>query len=81
MMETLLMAIVAAPGVTFLALSLLWLAGGTPSERFVARCTAAAFSLMTAGLAWLTCLMFASGTLSVRVSLGDWFRAHPEVSH
>lgn len=74
-METLLMAIVAAPGVTFLALSLLWLAGGTPSERFVARCTAAAFSLMTAGLAWLTCLMFASGTLSVRVSLGDWFRA------
>ena len=49
MMETLLLAIVAAPGVTFLALGLLWLAGWTPSERFAARSTAAAFIFTTAG--------------------------------
>ena len=75
MMETLLLAIVAAPGVTFLALSLLWLAGWTPSERFAARSTAAAFLFTTAGAAWLACLMFTSGVHSVRVSLGDWFHA------
>ena len=75
MMETLLLAIVAAPGVTFLALSLLWLAGWTPSERFAARSTAAAFIFTTAGAAWLAGLMFTSGVHSVRVSLGDWFHA------
>ena len=75
MMEILLMAIVAAPGVTCLALSLAWLAGWTPSERFVGRLTAAVFSLMAAGVIWLGWLMVASGTPSVRVSLGEWFRA------
>src|SRR5688572_31255933 len=75
MMESLLMAIVAAPGVVFLALSLVWLAGGSPSERFIARLTAGGFGVMTAGVAWLAWLMFDSGTVSVRVSLGQWFHA------
>ena len=75
MMEILLMAIVATPGVIFLALSLLWLAGWTPPERFVARLTSAGFGLITLGTAWLSWLMFASGAVSVHVSLGQWFHA------
>lgn len=75
MMESLLMAIVATPGVTFLALSLVWLLGWTPPERLVARLTAASFSVITACVVWLTWLMFASDTVSVRVSLGQWFHA------
>ncbi len=75
MMETLLLAIVATPGVTFLALGFCWLAGWTPTERFVSRVTAVAFSLLTAGAAWLAWLMFAAGVVSVRISLGEWFRA------
>ncbi len=69
------MAIVALPGLTFLSLSLLWLVGWTPSERAVARLSALTFGLMTVGVAWLSWLMFVSGTLSVRLSLGEWFTA------
>jgi len=75
MMEALLMAIVAIPGVTFLALSLMWLVGWAPPERFVARLTSAGFVLITMGVALLTWLMLASGTVSVRVPLGKWFHA------
>lgn len=74
MMEALLVAIVFAPGVSFLLLGFGWLAGWTPPERFVARLTATVFSLMTAGTVLLAWLMYSSGTISVRVSLGEWFR-------
>ena len=47
-METLLMAIVAAPGAVFLLLSLSWLAGWIPSERIVANDTAAEVTFIRA---------------------------------
>ena len=74
-MENLLIAIVAAPGLTFLGFALCWLLGWTPSERVVSRITSTLFGLLSAASVWLAGWMITSGTASLHVSLGEWFRA------
>lgn len=75
MNEYLLTTIVAVPGVTFFLLSLCWLLGWTPSERFVARLTNLASLAMVAASAALGLEMLRSGVPEIRVAFGDWFRA------
>lgn len=75
MMETVLTAIVFAPGLIFLGLALCWLLGWVPPERLIARLTCGVFSLMVAATAWLVAMMASLGESSVRVSMGEWFRA------
>lgn len=74
-METVLTAVVAAPGISFLMLAGCWLFGWTPPERLVARLTRTLFALMTAGVAWLAAMMLAAGVPSVRIDFGNWFHA------
>jgi len=74
-METLLLGIVAAPGAVFLFLALLWLAGFTPPERFVAGFTGAVYVLLTAASLWLAAWMIREGGGPVHVSLGQWYQA------
>jgi NAD(P)H-quinone oxidoreductase subunit 5 len=75
MNEQLLTIIVAAPGITFLILSLCWLLGWTPPERFVARLTKVASLIMVAASAWLGLEMMRSGVPEIRAMFGDWFHA------
>lgn len=75
MMEAVLGAIVAAPGLVFLALATSWLLGWTPPERVIARLTAIVFSAMTAAALWLAAAMIQAGGQPVRLSLGEWFEA------
>lgn len=75
MMESVLTAVVFAPGLMFLLLALCWLTGWMPPEKFVARMTCGVFSLMVAATAWLVVMMVSLGKWSVRVSMGEWFRA------
>ena len=75
MMENLLVFWVAAPGVTFLLLALVWLLGWTPPERFVARLTALVYSALTIVGAALGWMMFLQGDHTFEVDGGDWFHA------
>lgn len=72
-MESLLIAIVAAPGLVFLSLGLLWLYGWTPSERLLARLTVLTYGFGTAGTVVLFFMMRSHGVPSVGVKLGPWF--------
>ncbi|MBS1828726.1 MAG: hypothetical protein JST93_25710 [Acidobacteria bacterium] len=74
-METLLMAIVAAPGAVFLLLSLAWLTGWTPSERIVARLTVITYVFASVGTLSLFFLMRSHGLLQLSANLGPWFSA------
>jgi NADH:ubiquinone oxidoreductase subunit 5 (subunit L)/multisubunit Na+/H+ antiporter MnhA subunit len=69
-----LIAIVMAPGVTFLSLSLAWLLGWTPGERLVARFTALVYSGMAAAGFWLVYVMLRDNVPAVLAPLGNWFR-------
>lgn len=83
MTENLLIGWVAAPGITFLALALVWLLGWTPRERIVARLTALVYFAMTVVGAVLGWTMYAEGTRTLATSTGHWFRAgeyHFEIS-
>jgi NAD(P)H-quinone oxidoreductase subunit 5 len=71
--QWLLLGAVAAPGLVFLALSMLWLAGWNGSERVLASVTAATYTLLTADVA---ALAWSSGVVVTSVSLGDWFVVH-----
>ncbi len=72
--ETLLIAIVAAPGVLFLTLSAAWLAGASFPERFLARASGAVFAFSGLGSLLLAGSIFAgSGPGELTVSLGNWF--------
>ncbi|MBL8218478.1 MAG: hypothetical protein JNL62_04580 [Bryobacterales bacterium] len=72
-METLLMAIVAAPGVMFVLLGLGWLAGWTPSERVMARLTVLTYGGGTAGTIALFVAMSRNDVQQVGVRIGPWF--------
>jgi NADH:ubiquinone oxidoreductase subunit 5 (subunit L)/multisubunit Na+/H+ antiporter MnhA subunit len=72
-METLLIAIVAAPGIVFLLLGFGWLAGFTPPERILARITVLTYSYGTLGTLALFAMMRDEGVLSVNAHLGPWF--------
>ncbi|MFN7922331.1 MAG: proton-conducting transporter membrane subunit [Bryobacteraceae bacterium] len=69
----LLTAIVAAPGILFLALSACWLLGQEIRETIVARFTALVFGAMAAGMALLYLAIRTNGNYAVTVRLGDWF--------
>ncbi len=74
-MDKLLTGIVAAPGITFLALSLVWLLGWTPPEKVVSRVTQVVYSGITLACGVLAWLLYSSGATSLKVELGDWFVA------
>lgn len=69
--QVLLVFAVAAPGVVFAALALLWLAGFVPAERTVSRVTALTFAASFAAVA----AIFWSGPAVISVALGNWFAA------
>jgi NAD(P)H-quinone oxidoreductase subunit 5 len=74
--EVMLVFVVAAPGVVFAVLALLWLAGWTPPERLVSRVTAVTFaaaSLALAAIVWARALSHAP---RVVVRFGNWFTVH-----
>jgi len=75
-LETLLIAVVALPGVAFLTLSLAWLAGWEPSEKTISRLTATAFTGSSIGVILLAAAMISQGRHAVEVSLGPWFAVH-----
>ena len=71
--ERILVAMVLAPGMTFLFFALGWLLGWTPSERTVARITAAVYGSMAASSAWLWWLMASTGVAAVHAPPVVWF--------
>lgn len=81
MAESLLAALVLAPGLAFSGLGLAWLAGYTPHERLIARLTAAVYSfcVVAAAAGWA----IGSNTAAVRTPVWYWFQAgsyHFEIS-
>jgi NADH:ubiquinone oxidoreductase subunit 5 (subunit L)/multisubunit Na+/H+ antiporter MnhA subunit len=73
-MESVLIAIVAAPGVLFLALALGWLLGWMPQEKLMARLTATVTTGLSLGAAWLGWRMFHLGLESIETTPVSWFR-------
>ena len=59
--QSLLVFAVAAPGVVFTALALLWLAGYEPREGFIARITELTFATSIAAVAAITWKTWARG--------------------
>jgi len=72
--QGLLVFAVAAPGVVFTALALLWLAGYEPREGFIARITELTFATSVAAVAAIGWKTWARGG-SIAVSFGNWFTA------
>ncbi len=72
-LQSLLILIVAVPGVVFLGLATGWLLGWTPPERFIARVTACASIVTTSAAAILAYSMMTESIHSVRAPLGHWF--------
>jgi NADH:ubiquinone oxidoreductase subunit 5 (subunit L)/multisubunit Na+/H+ antiporter MnhA subunit len=67
---------VLAPGAVFAGCALLWLLGGSPSERALARVTGATFSACIFALALIVWRLGATGAESVTVTFGNWFTVH-----
>jgi NADH:ubiquinone oxidoreductase subunit 5 (subunit L)/multisubunit Na+/H+ antiporter MnhA subunit len=74
--QVILVAVVLSPGVAFALLSLSWLLGWVPGERFVSRLTAGVFSLCVLGLSGLLWKLTAHGSKAVVVTFGNWFAVH-----
>jgi len=72
--QSLLVFAVAAPGVVFTALALLWLAGYEPREGFIARITELTFATSVAAVAAIGWKTWARGGF-IAVSFGNWFTA------
>ncbi len=70
--QSVLFAVVVAPGAVFALLSLLWLLGWDPPERLYTRLTAAIYSLASFAIAWLGWTFQAP----IVLPLGDWFAVH-----
>lgn len=68
-----LVFLVLAPGVVFLVLALLWLAGWVPSERVLSRITGATFSASLPALGMMVWKLVSTGSPSVVVAFGNWF--------
>lgn len=75
-MQTVLLAVVLAPGAVFALAGVLWMLGWNPPERVLTRATAVVYSLSAAAVAWLAWSLQASGLTSIAVPLGDWFTVH-----
>jgi NAD(P)H-quinone oxidoreductase subunit 5 len=73
--ERLLTILVAAPGALFALLSLLWLLGWHPPERFIARLTSTLYSVMAAGSLWLGWRMCFENIDAVQTTAGHWLQA------
>lgn len=74
-MEFLLAWIVAAPGIAYLAMGLVWLIGGTPSEKVVRRLSKLVFLSLAICCAVLLARLFQQGGGVIDVPLGNWFAA------
>lgn len=69
----LLAGVVAAPGVLFVAMGVLWLLGGTLSERAVGWIGALMSGAMLVALAGVAALLVTSGEARIALDLGHWF--------
>lgn len=74
-MPSLLVAIVAAPGLCFLFLALIWLLGFTPSERNITRLSKFVALMASVGSLSLAGAMWWNGTARLSASLGNWMHA------
>lgn len=72
--QALLLFVILAPGVAFAAISLLWLLGWTPTERFISRITSVVFSTCILALAAIEWNLLSTGAASVIFRSRDWFR-------
>jgi NAD(P)H-quinone oxidoreductase subunit 5 len=70
--QTILVAVVLAPGVVFALFSLAWMLGWTPGECVVSRVTGGVFSCCTLGLAALLWKLV-HAPAPVVVTFGNWF--------
>ncbi|PWU12636.1 MAG: hypothetical protein C5B51_00210 [Terriglobia bacterium] len=71
--QSLLLFAVLAPGVVFSAISLGWLLGWIPSERFVSRITGVTFSASVLAIAAIVWRLALTGSPSIALRLGNWF--------
>lgn len=72
--DTLMIAVVTAPGLLFLALSAVWLAGASYGERFLSRASGAVFAFSALGSLLLALRVLpGAGPGQLTVSLGNWF--------
>jgi NAD(P)H-quinone oxidoreductase subunit 5 len=74
--QSLLVFVVMAPGVVFMALALLWLLGWAPSERVLSRITGLTFAAGLLGLAGLLWTLATTHATAVTLTLGNWFAVH-----
>ncbi len=72
MMEQILVLSVFLPAGALLFFATAWLLGWYPSEKFIARATAAVYSLTSLGIVAGAGLMIAGGSHSLRIYLLDW---------
>lgn len=72
-LQLLLLITIALPGAAFLFLSVSWLLGWTPPEKFVARLTACVYLLAVATVASLGWQMRQAGLPNVSIDLRGWF--------
>ena len=71
--QTMLAFAVLAPGVVFVVLALVWLAGWVPSESVVSRITGLTFSASIFALAVVLWRIAATGAPAVVLIFGNWF--------
>ena len=74
--QSVLLAVVLAPGAVFALFSIFWLLGWNAPERTLTRVTASVFSISSIATAWLAWSMHAGGLDAIVVPLGDWFTVH-----
>jgi len=74
--QSVLFAVVLAPGVIFALFSVLWLLGWNAPERVLTRATAITYSIATVAVAWLAWSVYSGGGATIAVPLGDWFTVH-----
>ena len=74
--QSLLVFVIAAPGIVFAAFALLWLAGWVPAERLLSRVTSLTFAAAVFALAAIVCILSATGAPAITVTWGNWFAVH-----
>jgi NADH-quinone oxidoreductase subunit L len=74
-LSSLTLTLLAAPGLTFLMLGMLWLVGVSMPERWIARVTKLVYAVLAVIVAVIAWRMWQAGLPSLRVSLGEpWFQ-------
>ncbi|HUQ91181.1 MAG TPA: proton-conducting transporter membrane subunit [Bryobacteraceae bacterium] len=71
--QVLLVSIVLAPGLMFLALGLGWLLGWTPKEPVIVRSAKLIYGLATVAVAGLAASMWSAGVHSISAGSGSWY--------